>query len=230
MKLWLDTASVTEIREADSWGVLSGVTTNPTLAGKEGRTNFRELVQEICSIVDGPVSAEVTALKADEMIREAREIATWAPNVVVKIPITPDGLKAIHAVSADGIKVNTTLIFSANQGLLAARAGAAFVSPFVGRLDDINEDGMKSVRELVEIFAIHDIACEVIAASIRNPLHVTAAALAGSHICTMPFKVMQQMVEHPLTDKGIERFLADWKKAGLTVLSGPGSPAATPVR
>lgn len=210
MKIFLDTANVADIKEGASWGIVDGVTTNPSLVAKEGR-DFKEVIKEITGIVDGPVSAEVISLKAEEMIEEAREVAKMHPNVVVKIPMTPDGLKAVSAVSKEGIKTNVTLVFSSNQALLAAKAGASYVSPFLGRLDDIGQEGMNLVREIVEIFDIYGIEAEVIAASIRHPLHVTEAALAGAHVATIPFNVLTQMAKHPLTDIGIDKFLKDWE-------------------
>lgn len=216
MKLFLDTANLDEIKEIANWGVLSGVTTNPSLVAKEGAV-FKERVKEICAVVAGPVSAEVTATNADEMIAQGREIAKWAPNAVVKCPLTPEGLKATARLSSENIRVNVTLCFSANQGLLAARAGASFVSPFIGRLDDINQDGMELIHDLVDIFANYDFATEVLAASIRHPIHVTQAALAGADVATLPYKIFKQLVHHPLTDAGQEKFLADWKKSGLTI-------------
>jgi transaldolase len=211
VKLFLDTASVDEIKEINAWGVLNGVTTNPTLVAKEG-VDFKSRVIEICKIVDGPVSAEVTTTDPKEMISQGRDIAKWAHNVMVKVPLTPAGLEACKALSKDGIKVNVTLCFSANQAILAAHAGATFVSPFVGRLDDINQDGMQLIEEIVEIFHIQGYETEVLAASIRHPVHVTHAALAGADICTMPYKVFKMLVTHPLTDKGQDQFLADWAK------------------
>lgn len=208
----MDTANVEEIREAHSWGVVAGVTTNPTLVAREGRV-FREVIGEICSIVDGPVSAEVISLEADGMIREAREVAAWADNIVVKIPMTCEGLKAVSVLSGEGIDTNVTLVFSPTQAILAARAGASYVSPFVGRLDDISFDGIGLVADIAEIYAVHGIDTEIIAASIRHPMHVIQAAKAGAHIATVPFSVLKSMSAHPLTDKGIERFLADWKSA-----------------
>lgn len=212
MKIFLDTANMQEIKNAAKLGVISGVTTNPTLMAKEAGIRFEDAVREICAMVDGPVSAEVTALDADGMIREAMEIATWAPNVTIKIPITAAGLEATKKVSAEGVKTNLTLCFSSNQALLAALAGATFVSPFVGRLDDVGQDGMQVVAETVEIYRIHGIKTQVIAASIRHPLHVPAAAKAGAHIATIPYKVLMQMIQHPLTDVGVSRFLEDWEK------------------
>src|SRR5918911_5127844 len=212
MKIFLDTADIDEIRVAARWGVLDGVTTNPTLYAKVGGS-YEEILKEICSITNGPVSAEVVAEDVDGMLKEGRAFAKLAPNIVVKVPMSEEGLEAMSRFADEGIKTNCTLIFTANQGLLAAKAGASLISPFVGRLDDINQDGMIVIRELAEIFAIHDIESEILSASIRNPLHVTQSALAGAHIATLPFKVLQQMVRHPLTDKGITTFRADWEKA-----------------
>lgn len=214
MKLFIDTANVDEIRAAAEMGVICGVTTNPSLVAREGR-NFKDVVAEICEIVDGPVSAEVISLDHDGMIEEAKQIAKWSSNIVIKLPMCAEGLKATKVLSSMGINTNVTLIFSANQALLAARAGATYVSPFLGRLDDISMEGMKTVEDIVSIFDIHSIDTQVIAASIRNPIHVTQAALAGAHIATVPFKVIEMMTKHPLTDAGIEKFLADWKKAGV---------------
>jgi len=211
MKLFVDTANVDEIREVAQWGVVSGVTTNPTLIAKEGR-NFYEVVKEICEIVDGPISAEVVSLKAEEMVKEAEELAGIHPNVVIKIPMTEEGLKAVKVLSQKGIKTNVTLIFSANQALLAARAGAAYVSPFLGRIDDVGQGGIEVVADTVEIFTRHNIRTEIIAASIRHPMHVTEAAKVGAHIATVPYAVLKKMVYHPLTEIGIKRFLADWEK------------------
>jgi transaldolase len=212
MKLFLDTADVEEIRTAARWGILDGVTTNPTLYGKVGGS-YDEIVKEICGITSGPVSAEVTADDVEGMLKEGRHFAGLAPNIVVKVPMSETGLEAISRLAEEGIRTNCTLIFTANQGLLAAKAGASLISPFVGRLDDINQDGMIVIRELGEMFALHEIEAEVLAASIRHPLHVTQAALAGAHIATVPFKVLQQMVHHPLTDKGITQFKQDWEAA-----------------
>ncbi len=212
MKLYLDTANVEEIREAAGWGVLNGVTTNPSLAARENE-DFTKILPSICELVDGPVSAEVISLEYEGMIKEGRKLAGIHPNVVVKIPIIPEGMRAVKALSAEGIKVNVTLIFSVNQALLAARAGAAYVSPFLGRLDDIGHTGVELVRDIVDVIDLHDLDVEVIAASIRHPEHVPAVALAGAHIATMPFKVLKQMFRHPLTDLGIESFLSDWNKA-----------------
>jgi len=212
MKIFLDTADVEEIRTAARWGVLDGVTTNPTLYAKVGGS-YDTVLQEICRITPGPVSAEVVSDDLDEMLEEGRHFAALAPNIIVKVAMSETGLEAISRLADEGIRTNCTLIFTANQGLLAAKAGASIVSPFVGRLDDINQDGMIVIRELGEIFALHEIQAEVLAASIRHPLHVTQAALAGAHIATMPFKVLQQMVHHPLTDKGIVQFKKDWSAA-----------------
>ncbi|WP_339060852.1 fructose-6-phosphate aldolase [Tepidibacillus marianensis] len=212
MKLFIDTANVDEIRKASEWGVLSGVTTNPSLIAKEGR-DLLEVIQEITSIVNGPISAEVISLKAEEMIAEGEKYAALSDNIVIKLPMTTEGLKAAHAFSKKGIKTNVTLVFSANQALMAARAGASFVSPFVGRLDDISFDGLTLIRDIREIFDIHGIPTEIIAASIRHPMHALESAKAGSDIATIPYKVLEQMTKHPLTDIGIEKFLADWNKA-----------------
>ena len=212
MKFFIDTANVDDIRKANDMGVICGVTTNPSLIAKEGRI-FEEVIKEIASIVDGPISGEVkaTTTDAEGMIREGREIAAIHPNMVVKIPMTVEGLKACKALSAEGIKVNMTLIFTANQALLAARAGAAFVSPFLGRLDDISQRGVDLIREISDIFAMTDLDTEIIAASVRNPVHVTDCALAGADIATVPYGVIMQMVQHPLTDAGISKFQADYR-------------------
>ncbi len=212
MKIFLDTADIEEIRTAARWGILDGVTTNPTLYSKVGGS-YDEILAEVCRITSGPVSAEVIADEVDGMLEEGRHFAKIAPNIVVKVAMSENGLEAISRLADEGIRTNCTLIFTANQGLLAAKAGASLISPFVGRLDDINQDGMIVIRELAEIFAIHEIEAEILSASIRNPLHVTQSALAGAHIATIPFKVLQQMVHHPLTDKGIVQFKADWEKA-----------------
>ncbi|MFB5086175.1 fructose-6-phosphate aldolase [Psychrobacillus sp. PGGUH221] len=209
MKFFIDTANFEEIKEAHAWGILSGVTTNPSLVAKEN-ISFHDRLREITALVNGSVSAEVIALDAEGMIKEGRELAAIAPNITVKLPMTPEGLKACAVFSSEGIKTNVTLIFSANQALLAARAGATYVSPFLGRLDDIGHDGMELIAKIAQIFAIHNIDTEIIAASIRHPQHITYAALNGAHISTTPFKVLKQLFHHPLTDKGIEGFLADW--------------------
>lgn len=212
MKFFLDTANVEDIRKANAMGVICGVTTNPSLIAKEGR-DFKQVVAEIASIVDGPISGEVkaTTTDAEGMIQEGREIAAIHKNMVVKIPMTVEGLKACHALAAEGIQVNMTLIFTANQALLAARSGAAFVSPFVGRLDDISVRGTDLIAEVAEIFQRHGIKTEIIAASIRHPMHVTECALAGADIATVPYKVIEQMTHHPLTDQGIEKFRKDYE-------------------
>jgi transaldolase len=212
MKLFLDTADIEEIRTAARWGILDGVTTNPTLYAKVGGS-YEDILKEVCSITSGPVSAEVIADDVEGMLREGRAFAKLAPNIVVKVPMSETGLEAISRFAEEGIKTNCTLIFSANQGLLAAKAGASLLSPFVGRLDDINQDGMDVIRELVSIVDLHGYESEVLAASIRHPRHVTDAALAGCHVATLPFKVLQQMVHHPLTDKGIVQFQKDWAAA-----------------
>ena len=209
--MFIDTANVEHIREINDWGVVEGVTTNPSLACKEKR-NYRDCVAEICSIVSGPVSAEAVSMETEGMISEARELAAIAENVNVKIPMCPEGLKAIKALSAEGIETNCTLIFSANQALLAASAGATFVSPFIGRLDDIGNDGMRVLAEIVEIYEYYGMLTEVISASIRHPQHVVDSAMAGAHIATIPYDVFKKMTSHPLTDTGIERFMADWEK------------------
>lgn len=210
MKLFLDTANLQEIRQAAAWGVISGVTTNPTLMAREKGVDFRETIQEICSLVDGPISAEVTALDTEGIVAQARDLAKWATNVVIKIPITPAGLGATRVLSAERIGTNLTLCFSSNQAILAAAAGATYVSPFLGRLDDIGHDGMALVAEIVSIYGHYRLPTQVIAASIRHPLHVVEAAKVGAHIATVPYKVLTQMVEHPLTKAGLERFMADW--------------------
>lgn len=211
MKFFIDTADIHEIKQAAALGVLDGVTTNPSLVSKvPGK--FEDILRSICEVVDGPVSAEVVSLDAEGMIREGRELAKIHNNIVVKIPITREGLRAIKQLESEGIRVNVTLIFSATQALLAAKAGASFVSPFVGRIDDISTEGMQLVHDIVTIFDNYDFKTEVIVASIRNPMHVVTAALMGAHIATIPFKVIEQLVKHPLTDIGIERFLADWEK------------------
>jgi transaldolase len=211
MKFFIDSANINEIKEAKTLGVIAGVTTNPTLVAKEGR-DFSEVIKEIASIISGPISAEVIALDAEDMIKEARIISSWAPNIVIKIPMTVDGLKAVNVLTEEGIKTNVTLVFSAVQALLAARAGATYVSPFVGRLDDIGHVGMDLLQQIVDLYGNYDITTEIITASVRSPLHVLEAALAGADIATIPYKVILQMIKHPLTDLGIERFLADWKK------------------
>ena len=212
MKFFIDTANFEEIKEAHAWGILSGVTTNPSLVAKEANVSFHDRLREIAELVDGSISGEVIALDAEGMIKEGLELAAIAPNITVKLPMTPDGLTACKFFAEKGIKTNVTLIFSANQALMAARAGATYVSPFIGRLDDIGQNGVELIETIADIFTIHNIKTEIIAASIRHPQHVTAAALAGAHISTTPFKVLKQLFHHPLTDKGIEGFLADWNK------------------
>jgi transaldolase len=209
MKLFIDTANVEEIRKANDMGVICGVTTNPSLIAKEGRI-FKDVVKEITDIVDGPISAEVISLDSEGMVREAEELSKIHKNIVIKIPMTAEGLKAVKVLSKEKIKTNVTLIFSAGQALLAAKAGASYVSPFVGRLDDIGNDGMNIIKETVEIFKNYNIDTEIIAASIRHPMHVIEAAKLGCHIATIPYKVIMQLTKHPLTDKGIDQFLKDW--------------------
>ncbi len=212
MKFFIDTANVDEIREIAGWGIVDGVTTNPSLIAKEGR-DFKKVIQEISEIVDGPISAEVVSETAEEMLKEAEDLVAIHKNIVIKVPMTEEGLKAVKGFSSKGIKTNVTLVFSAAQALMAAKAGATYVSPFVGRLDDIGHDGMDLIKEIVTIFAIHNISTEVLAASIRHNLHVINAAKVGSDVATIPYNVFKQMVKHPLTDLGIERFLKDWENA-----------------
>ncbi len=220
MELYLDTASLDEVREIASWGVLAGVTTNPTLVAREFSRRGERLSEEafqahivaLCEASGGPVSAEVTALEAQGMVEEGRRLAALHPNVVVKLPTTEEGLKACRVLSHEGVRVNMTLIFSANQALLAARAGASYLSPFLGRVDDVSWDGLEVLREIVELVQVHDLGVRVIAASIRHPRHVTEAALLGADIATMPYGVFKQLLKHPLTDIGLERFMEDWKK------------------
>jgi transaldolase len=214
MKFFLDTANLNEIREAATIGLADGVTTNPSLIAKEGDVDFKEHIAAICELVRGPVSAEVTSEDVEGMLREGREYAKIAPNVVVKCPLTREGLKATHQLNDEGIKVNVTLCFSAGQAILAAKAGASFISPFLGRLDDIGHDGLLLLREIVEIYGNYDWKTEVLAASLRHPLHVIESARMGADIATMPFKVIDQLFNHPLTDKGQAQFLADWRKSG----------------
>lgn len=212
MKFFIDTANVDEIREAHAMGMVDGVTTNPSLIAKEGRV-FETVIREICEIVDGPISAEVISLNEDGMVHEARELAKIHKNIVIKIPMTVDGLKATRKLSQEGIKTNVTLIFSPLQALMAAKAGATYVSPFVGRLDDLSQDGMQLVEQIVEIYNNYGFETEVIVASIRHPLHVLQSAMIGADIATIPFNVLAKLAAHPLTDKGIQAFLADWEKA-----------------
>lgn len=211
MKFFLDTADIEEIKKAVEWGILDGVTTNPTLISKTGRP-FKEVVKEVLELVDGPVSLETVSLDAEGMIREGRMLAELGENVVVKIPMTPEGIKAVQVLESEGIPTNVTLVFSPMQALIAAKAGASYVSPFVGRLDDISSEGMKLIEDIKIIFDNYEFDTEIIVASVRHPMHVYQAALIGAHICTMPFKVLEQLFKHPLTDVGIERFLKDWEK------------------
>jgi transaldolase len=211
MEIYLDTANLDEIREAASWGILSGVTTNPSLMAKEKGADFRATIEEIATMVNGPISAEVVSLDAEGMIKEGRDIATWHPNVVIKIPSTTEGLKAVSALAQDNIRTNVTLCFNAVQALFAARAGAFLISPFIGRVDDIGVDGLQLIREISAIYTQTDVTTKILSASIRHPRHIAESALAGADIATCPFKVLQQAMQHPLTDIGIERFLADWK-------------------
>jgi transaldolase len=211
MKIFIDTANLEQIKEANSWGILDGVTTNPTLVAKEG-CEFEKRVKDICEIVDGPISAEAVSMDAEGMIREARQLSKMHKNVIVKIPMTAEGLKAVKVLSKEGVKTNVTLVFSPNQALLAAKAGATYVSPFVGRLDDISHNGMDLVRDIVTIYRNYGFKTQVIAASIRHPVHVTEAALAGAHVATVPFDILKKMLKHNLTDEGIQKFLKDWEK------------------
>ena len=213
MKFFIDTANIDEIKEANAMGMVDGVTTNPTLIARE-KGAFKDIIAEICAIVDGPISAEVISLATDGMVAEARELAKIHDNIVVKIPMTTDGLKAVRILAADGIHTNVTLIFSALQALMAAKAGASYVSPFVGRLDDLSQEGMQLVEQVADIYSNYAYDTEIIVASIRNPMHVLDAALIGADIATIPFNVLKKLAAHPLTDKGIEAFLNDWKKAG----------------
>lgn len=210
MKFFIDTANIDEIKDVNSWGIIDGVTTNPSLIAKEGR-NFEEVVKEITGIVDGPISAEVVSLEAEGMLYEGRELAKIHENIVIKVPMTKEGLKAVKQFSEENIKTNVTLVFSASQALMAAKAGATYVSPFLGRLDDISSNGIKLIEDISNIFAIYDIDTEIIAASIRHPMHLVDCALTGADIATIPYKVFNQMLKHPLTDSGIESFLKDWE-------------------
>jgi transaldolase len=214
MKFFIDTASLSEIEQAMDMGLIDGVTTNPSLVAKEKDVDFKEHIAKICQLVPGDVSAEVTAIDTQGMLNEGRELAKIAPNVVVKCPLTLDGLKATRTFRAEGIKVNVTLCFSAAQALLAAKAGATYISPFIGRLDDIGQDGMQLIRDIVQIYDNYGFDTEVLAASIRHPMHIVDCALAGADVATIPFKVIQQLSNHPLTDKGLDSFLADWTKSG----------------
>ncbi|WP_447970415.1 fructose-6-phosphate aldolase [Nitrospira sp. M1] len=211
MKIYLDTGNIKEIREAASFGVIDGITTNPSLVSKEGR-DFKDLLLEVCSVVDGPISAEVVSVDADAMVQEGRELAKIHKNIIVKCPLIPEGLKATKQLASEGIRVNVTLCFSPAQALLAAKAGAWCVSPFIGRLDDISSNGMELIRQIVTIFTNYNFPTLVLVASVRSPQHVVEAALAGGHICTLPFSVFQQLIKHPLTDSGLKKFLSDWEK------------------
>ncbi|MBN1826153.1 MAG: fructose-6-phosphate aldolase [Candidatus Eisenbacteria bacterium] len=216
MRFFLDTANLDEIREAASLGVLAGVTTNPTLLARDGGDPMENL-RAICEVVDGPVNAEVVGTDAETIVREGKKLRLLGDNICVKIPMNKEGLKAVHALDAEGIDTTVTLIFNPQQALLAARAGATYVCPFVGRLDDVGYDGLDVIRDIVEIFETHDIATEVLVASVRNPIHVLEAAIAGAGIATVPLKVLDQMIRHPLTDRGIEQFLQDWRKLGVDI-------------
>jgi transaldolase len=211
MKFFIDTANVAQIKEAKALGVIDGVTTNPTLIAKEGRA-FEEIITEICSIIDGPISVEAISQTAPEIIKEARKLAKMASQIVVKVPVTPEGLKAVKVLEEEGVKTNVTLVFSPSQALLAAKAGASYLSPFVGRLDDVSQAGMELVEQIITIYETYGFETQVIVASIRNSLHVVSAALMGADVATIPYKVIEQLLKHPLTDAGIERFLADWRK------------------
>jgi transaldolase len=213
MKLYLDTANVKEIQEGASLGLIDGITTNPSLVAKEGRS-FKEMLLEICNMIDGPISAEVVGVESEAMIKEGRELAKIHKNIVVKVPLIPEGLRATKKLAAEGIRVNVTLCFSPTQALLAAKAGAWCVSPFIGRLDDVSSDGMELIRQIIAIYDNYDYKTQVLVASVRHPQHVVEAALAGGHICTMPYSVFQQLVKHPLTDIGLKKFLADWDAQG----------------
>jgi len=217
MKFFIDTANIEEIKEAAAIGILDGVTTNPTLVSREGK-DFKELLDEILKIVDGPISAEVIALDYDGMMKEAQELASIHENIVVKIPLTKDGIKAVKSLSGMGIKTNVTLCFSASQAIMAAKAGATYISPFVGRLDDISAVGMDLIEQIVQIYDNYDFQTEIIVASIRNPLHIVEAAMIGADIATVPFKVIEQLFKHPLTDNGIDKFLSDWNKLNSTIV------------
>ncbi len=211
MKFFIDSANIDEIREAVSFGIIDGVTTNPSLVAKEGK-NFRKLLDEILQIVDGPISAEVVSIEAAAMLKEARELAAIHPNIVIKVPLIKEGLKAVRTLTEEGIKTNVTLCFSANQALLAAKAGAAYISPFVGRLDDLSTDGMDLIEQIITIYQNYNFGTQVLVASVRHPVHVLQAALMGAHVATIPYKIIEQLFHHPLTDAGLEKFLSDWKK------------------
>ena len=214
MKFFVDTANLDEIKEANELGVVDGVTTNPSLVAKEGDIDFKQRIAEICEVVSGDVSAEVTAIDTEGMLNEGRELAKIADNVVIKVPLTWDGLKATKAFTAEGVKTNVTLCFSSSQALLAAKAGATYISPFIGRLDDLSQNGMDLIEDIVQIYDNYGFKTQVLAASIRHPMHIVDSALAGADVATVPFKVFQKIVKHPLTDKGLDAFLADWKNSG----------------
>lgn len=211
MKIFIDTANIEEIKTANEWGVIDGVTTNPTLVAKEGK-DFKSIVNQILSIVDGPISVEVISTDSKGMVKEALDMAKWSKNIVIKIPMIPEGLKAVKILNEKGIKTNVTLVFSVNQAILAAKAGATYVSPFIGRLDDIGHDGMQIIKDLVEIYKKYGFKTEIIVASVRHPLHVIESAKIGAHVATIPYGVIEKMFKHPLTDIGLEKFLKDWKK------------------
>ena len=211
MKIFIDTANIEEIKTANEWGVIDGVTTNPTLVAKEGK-DFKSIVNQILSIVDGPISVEVISTDPEGMVKEALDMSKWSENIVIKMPMIPDGLKAVKILNEKGVKTNVTLVFSVNQALLAAKAGATYVSPFIGRLDDIGHDGMQIIRDLVQIYKLYDFKTKIIVASIRHPLHVVESAKIGADVATIPFGVIEKMFKHPLTDIGLEKFLQDWKK------------------
>ena len=225
MKFFLDTASLTEIREGAKLGIIDGITTNPSLAAKEGRA-FKDIILEICSLIDGPISAEVTTTEAEAMIEQARELRSWHRNIVVKIPLTREGIRAMATLRTENTRINVTLVFSPSQAILAAKAGATYVSPFLGRLDEISHVGMEVVRDIVTIYRQYGFETQVLAASLRHPLHVVEAAKAGAHVATMPFKVFEMLFKHPLTDRGLEAFLKDWEKARQTL--GEIIPEAVP--
>ena len=211
MKIFIDTANIEEIKAANEWGIIDGVTTNPTLVAKEGK-DFKSMVNQILSIVDGPISVEVISTESEGMVKEALVMSKWSKNIVIKIPMIPEGLKAVKILNEKGIKTNVTLVFSVNQAILAAKAGATYVSPFIGRLDDIGHDGMQIIRDMVQIYKLYDFKTEIIVASVRHPLHVIESAKIGAHVATIPYNVIEKMFKHPLTDIGLEKFLKDWKK------------------
>jgi transaldolase len=211
MKIFIDTANIEEIKAANEWGIIDGVTTNPTLVAKEGK-DFKSMVNQILSIVDGPISVEVISTDSEGMVKEALVMSKWSKNIVIKIPMIPEGLKAVKILNEKGIKTNVTLVFSVNQAILAAKAGATYVSPFIGRLDDIGHDGMQIIRDMVQIYKLYNFKTEIIVASVRHPLHVIESAKIGAHVATIPYNVIEKMFKHPLTDNGLEKFLKDWEK------------------